>query len=99
MKLFGGPERWAGSVSSTTLIACLVLVIAVAGQTSQSDSDQRVNASTEVFQLPGGISYRVWHQRIPPNNPMTPVKAALGQALYFDKRLSTDGTVSCATCH
>ena len=30
---------------------------------------------------------------------MTAAKVSLGQALYFDKRLSADGTVSCATCH
>jgi len=30
---------------------------------------------------------------------MTPDKVALGRSLYFDKRLSVDGTVSCATCH
>jgi cytochrome c peroxidase len=28
-----------------------------------------------------------------------PRAAALGQRLFFDKRLSADGTVSCATCH
>jgi len=30
---------------------------------------------------------------------MTAEKIKLGEALYFDKRLSADGTVSCATCH
>lgn len=30
---------------------------------------------------------------------MTFAKVKLGEALYFDKQLSTDGTVSCATCH
>jgi len=30
---------------------------------------------------------------------MSPRKIALGRALFFDKRLSIDGTVSCATCH
>lgn len=35
----------------------------------------------------------------PKDNPYTPEKAALGRLLYFDKRLSADGTVSCATCH
>jgi len=30
---------------------------------------------------------------------MTPEKIELGKLLYFDKRLSKDGTVSCATCH
>ena len=32
-------------------------------------------------------------------NPMTPEKAALGQMLFFDPRLSGSGTISCASCH
>lgn len=36
---------------------------------------------------------------IPPDNPLTPSKVALGRELYFDARLSADDTVSCATCH
>ena len=36
---------------------------------------------------------------IPPDNPQTPGKIALGQKLFFDGRLSVDGTVACATCH
>lgn len=35
----------------------------------------------------------------PKNNPYSAAKAELGKYLYFDKRLSADGTVSCATCH
>ena len=33
------------------------------------------------------------------NNPISNEKILLGKELYFDKRLSSDGTVSCATCH
>jgi cytochrome c peroxidase len=36
---------------------------------------------------------------IPPDNPPTAAKVELGRKLYFDTRLSTDGTVACATCH
>jgi cytochrome c peroxidase len=36
---------------------------------------------------------------IPEDNPITPEKVALGKMLYFDKRLSKDGTIACATCH
>src|SRR5574337_1422721 len=36
---------------------------------------------------------------IPPDNPLTIEKINLGKQLYFDKRLSADGTVACATCH
>ncbi|MBP9865083.1 MAG: c-type cytochrome [Candidatus Omnitrophica bacterium] len=37
--------------------------------------------------------------QVPEDNPITPEKIELGKALYFDKRLSKDGTVSCASCH
>lgn len=37
--------------------------------------------------------------RVPENNPQTPEKIALGRQLFFDPRLSVDGTVSCASCH
>ena len=36
---------------------------------------------------------------VPEDNPVTDAKVDLGKRLYFDKRLSRDGTVSCATCH
>jgi len=36
---------------------------------------------------------------IPEDNPMTVEKIELGKMLYFDKRVSADGTISCATCH
>jgi cytochrome c peroxidase len=35
----------------------------------------------------------------PPGNPPSSAKIRLGKELYFDTRLSADGTVSCATCH
>ncbi|MCB7128513.1 MAG: cytochrome-c peroxidase, partial [Candidatus Brocadiales bacterium] len=36
---------------------------------------------------------------VPEDNPVTPEKVALGKKLYFDKRLSANDTISCATCH
>ncbi|MBL8176995.1 MAG: c-type cytochrome [Bryobacterales bacterium] len=35
----------------------------------------------------------------PEENPLTAEKIALGKALFEDKRLSRDGSTSCATCH
>ncbi|HMK43856.1 MAG TPA: cytochrome c peroxidase [Dissulfurispiraceae bacterium] len=32
-------------------------------------------------------------------NPVTPEKAALGKLLFYEPRISIDGTVSCAKCH
>ena len=36
---------------------------------------------------------------VPGDNPLTNAKIALGKQLYFDRRLSVNGTVSCNSCH
>jgi cytochrome c peroxidase len=36
---------------------------------------------------------------VPASNPLTEGKVELGKQLYFDPRVSLNGTVSCATCH
>ena len=35
----------------------------------------------------------------PEDNPYSAEKAELGRLLYFDRRLSADGSLSCASCH
>ncbi len=39
------------------------------------------------------------HLPIPKDNPQSTAKIALGRRLFFDRQLSADGSVSCATCH
>jgi cytochrome c peroxidase len=34
-----------------------------------------------------------------PDNPITAEKVLLGQTLYFEKRMSKDGNISCNSCH
>ena len=46
-----------------------------------------------------GLPTDVTPSAIPPDNPQTSEKIALGQKLFFDGRLSVDGTVACSTCH
>ena len=36
---------------------------------------------------------------VPVDNPMSDAKVELGQLLFYDERLSANGTMSCATCH
>ena len=36
---------------------------------------------------------------VPADNPMSAAKVALGRHLFYDGRLSRDGTVACASCH
>jgi cytochrome c peroxidase len=36
---------------------------------------------------------------VPESNPLTPRKIALGERLFFDRALSSDGSIACASCH
>jgi cytochrome c peroxidase len=46
-----------------------------------------------------GMPIEATRTAIPTDNPQTPEKISLGQKLFFERRLSVDGTVSCSTCH
>ena len=48
---------------------------------------------------PTGVDASYWNALVPEGNESTPERFALGKKLFFDRRLSSDGTVSCATCH
>ncbi len=54
-------------------------------------------AGAEELALP--VPPGVLPPEVPADNPPTAAKAELGQKLYFDTRLSTDGSVACASCH
>jgi cytochrome c peroxidase len=54
-----------------------------------------LSAAAEPPKPPLGLIPVIW----PQDNPYTPEKAELGRYLYFDKRLSSDNSVACATCH
>ena len=49
--------------------------------------------------LPLGLDAGALDARGLRETPLTRAKIELGRQLYFDQRLSGDGTVSCATCH
>jgi cytochrome c peroxidase len=46
-----------------------------------------------------GLPIAATRAAVPADNLQTTDKVALGERLFFDGRLSVDGTVSCATCH
>lgn len=51
--------------------------------------------SAWVWQLPEGFP----EPYVPADNPMSEVKFQLGRRLFYDKRLSGNGTMACASCH
>ena len=66
---------------------------------------QNTQAKTAQYELKGPLGLEVpWGLdvlalRIPSDNPITSEKIELGRLLFFDRRLSRDGTVACADCH
>jgi len=83
-------------------VLCLTLVyssFASASKisTSQNSSGEIVYLSKFQLQLPLGLPAEFF--RIPANNIPTADKIELGRILFFDQRLSADGSISCSTCH
>ena len=87
--LLGGPELTSGIPGSGALT-----IAEVKSWLSKSE-----NHETLKVQLPMGLDKGAAGIVIPEDNPLTRAKIELGRQLYFDPRLSRDGTVSCASCH
>ena len=87
----GGESR---PKSETTAAATYVVSSQPLGPIPQDDSLARPKPVYQVG-LPAALTRSV----IPPDNPQTPEKLALGEKLFFDGRLSANGTVACASCH
>lgn len=62
-------------------------------------SDSSVESSNLEIRVPLGIPQDLWAYFIPKDNGMTAGKVELGRKLFFEPRLSADGSVSCASCH
>jgi cytochrome c peroxidase len=73
------------------LLAALVLL----GQRPASRADVGTPATRRVLSPPLGLPV----VPVPADNPVTPAKVELGRKLFFDRRLSHNGTMSCAMCH
>lgn len=76
--------RWLPAAGG---IAVLALAFAALGAAAPHEEWQ--------WDLPPGFP----RPRVPAENPMTVAKVALGRHLFYDTRLSGNGTQSCATCH
>src|SRR5713226_4259747 len=55
------------------------------------DADLLNDARSNFQPLPNGMAT--------PEFPITPERVELGRKLFFDPRISVDGTVSCSRCH
>ena len=80
-------------------LVTLTLLLIVSALNVACRSEQTAGGFTpEIQPLPQQLTtYEA--MPIPPDNPMSPEKVALGRQLFFDERLSVDGSRSCYSCH
>jgi cytochrome c peroxidase len=77
---------------SVTAFAVAVIALSMASGTGHAaDQDLRAQAQALFKPLPKEMAS--------PDNPITPEKVHLGRLLFFETRVSLDGTVSCSRCH
>lgn len=75
----------------SSLTALLLGTLALCWDSWAADQDLLKKARDTFEPLPTSMATA--------DNPVTPERVALGRHLFFDKRLSLDGSVSCETCH
>jgi cytochrome c peroxidase len=76
------------------VLFAILLLTACSSNVKQSSGGLTPNKQPAPAQLAG---YEP--MSIPADNPMSPEKIALGRQLFFDERLSVDGSKSCYSCH
>ncbi len=77
---------------------CLFLAAAYSFACTASSPTEEAKFQPEVLALPAELA-KYEPMVVPGSNPQTPEKAALGRQLFFDNRLSVDGSKACASCH
>jgi cytochrome c peroxidase len=104
-------NRFGGRQVSRRLAEIVALVLAlVAAAMSTNPATSRAETAMPPIPQPGplaqprsleqvGLPREATRAAIPADNAQTPAKIALGERLFFDGRLSADGTVACSTCH
>lgn len=80
------------------LLVTTVLIAAIAACQSRNSIPTTGGFAPEIQPIPPGLT-TYEPMVIPADNPMTPEKVALGRQLFFDERLSIDGSKSCYSCH
>ena len=83
------------------LAASFVVVFVFGLAACKSKPEEKVpppGAPTETIKIPPAPG-AFPEMKIPEDNPQSPEKVALGHQLFFDARLSVDGSRSCYSCH
>jgi len=81
------------------LATCLLLVLATTATAVSAARSQEGPLADPKSKNQVGFPAELYSWVIPPDNPQTPDKIALGKELFFEDGLSADGKISCDHCH
>ena len=84
-------RRWAAAAGP---LAAALALAACGGGTTVEDT-----VPAAVGNYPLELPAHFPAPRVPEDNPLTVAKVELGRFLFFDKRLSGNGTQACGSCH
>ena len=85
-----------------TGIALLIaagFAIPLTGVAAQKQAGKAPTVNGEQFKLPELLGLEDANTFVPKENPLTAKKVELGRLLFFDKRMSKNNTIACASCH
>ncbi len=91
--------RWALIAGCLVLFVTIQIGITQADPSSSSGQAPSSAAGQAAFQLTLPLGLEKDSLVIPKDNPLTKEKVELGKLLFFDKRLSANDTIACASCH
>lgn len=76
------------------LLVSLLAALAACGQEDPAPAPPS-SEDAYAWRLPAGFP----RPKVPADNPMSAAKVELGRRLFYDRRLSGNGTYSCGSCH
>ena len=82
-----------------SLLFCLSLLVGVTACKNDEEQNQPETPTPDPTPLTIEAPSYFGPMAIPENNPTTVEGAELGRMLFYEKKLSSDNTVSCGTCH
>lgn len=80
---------------AAALLLAASLLLSACGQSETTLDEGGINVTAFDWQLPSGTPLPLE----PDDNPMTAARFVLGRHLFYDARLSSNGTRSCSSCH
>lgn len=92
-------KSWRRSVLVRLGSTAVVMGLLLSSLIEPASGGRPEATSAQTYRLPDILGLEDANAYVPADNPLTAKKVELGRLLFFDKRLSKNNTVACASCH